>query len=91
MKISKKCDCCGNNIIVSVSIEQCSKKVTDRSVLMQELQKLEDKFGKNLPVLDIMESLRKRGFDKDSSEELIARAHRMGDIFEVKKGWVQRV
>jgi len=52
---------------------------------------LENKLGKTIPIDDVMEMAKERGIEQDKTEEIIERLKRSGDIFEPKRGFLQKI
>ena len=46
---------------------------------------------KSLPVEDIFSSAEEKGIGKDQAEEMIEKLKRSGDLFEPKRGFIQRL
>lgn len=61
------------------------------SVIKEIIIKLEDKFGKTIPIQDIADIAKEKGIDKDSLKETIKKLKHCGDIFEPKNEYVQRI
>ncbi|MBU2497143.1 MAG: minichromosome maintenance protein MCM [Nanoarchaeota archaeon] len=77
-----------DRILTGVSATTRSKIFTVKDALIR----LEDRIGKKLiPIEDIRKEVSDKGLDPDSVDEIIEKLKRDGDIFEPKKGFVQRI
>ena len=52
---------------------------------------LENKFGKNVPIQDIIEEAKLQGLTEDQVEEALEKLKRSGDLFEPTKGYVASI
>ena len=55
------------------------------------LSDLEEKMGKQIPIVKIQEDAEKKGIDEDRMAETLKKLRRTGDIFETKKGFISRI
>ncbi len=55
------------------------------------ITELEAKLGKTIPLDDIIEVAKGKGFDEEKVTEVIDKLKRSGDIFEPKRGFIQKV
>jgi replicative DNA helicase Mcm len=77
-----------DRISTGISASQRSKFVTVKEILT----KLEEKTGsKTIPLEDISIEASEKGITGDQLEETIEKLKRSGDIFEPKKGFIQRI
>ncbi len=77
-----------DRISTGISASQRSKFV----VVKEILSKLEEKTGsKTIPLEDISVEAKEKGITEDQLEETIEKLKRSGDIFEPKKGFIQRI
>lgn len=60
-------------------------------VLKEAINDLENKVGKMIPVDDLVKGVQERGVDADKAEEIIEKLKRAGDIFEPKRGFIQKI
>ena len=79
-----------------IDIDQISTGISatqrNKIIVMKELiAELEEKIGKTVPIEDILEAANKKGIRKEEVEEVIERLKRQGDLFEPKRGFIQRI
>ncbi len=55
------------------------------------ISELENKFGKNVPIQDIIEEAKLQGLTEDQVEEALEKLKRSGDLFEPTKGYVASI
>jgi replicative DNA helicase Mcm len=60
-------------------------------VLKEVINDLENKIGKTLPVEDVVKGAEEKGISADKAEEVIEKLKRSGDIFEPKRGFIQKI
>lgn len=60
-------------------------------ILKETMDDLETRLGKTIPLEELVVEAVKRGIDEDKVEELIESMKRAGDIFEPKRGFIQRI
>ncbi len=71
----------------SMPSSERSKILTVKEIII----KLEAEKGKSIPVEEIMASAMEKGITEDKVEEIIEKLKRGGDIFEPKRGYIQRI
>ena len=79
---------------IDVDIMSTGISTTQRSkiiVFKELLAELEGKIGKTIPVEDIAEAALHHGMNRTQVDEVIEKLKRQGDIFEPKRGFVQRI
>ena len=79
-----------------IDIDQISTGISatqrNKIIVMKELiAELEEKIGKTVPIEDILEAANRKGIRKEEVEEVIERLKRQGDLFEPKRGFIQRI
>ncbi|MCK4521196.1 MAG: MCM family protein, partial [Nanoarchaeota archaeon] len=60
-------------------------------VIKEIISELENKIGKTIPIEDITGAAREKGIDSDKVDEIIEKLRRSGDIFEPRRGFVQKL
>ena len=55
------------------------------------MTELESKIGKTIPIDDIITEAREKGIEADKVDEALERLKRTGDIFEPKRGFIQKI
>ncbi|MFC1723453.1 minichromosome maintenance protein MCM [Nanoarchaeota archaeon] len=60
-------------------------------IIKEAINELENKLGKTIPIDDLVKEAEERGIDADKAEEVIEKLKRAGDIFEPKRGFVQKI
>ncbi len=60
-------------------------------ILKDIIGELENRFGKSIPINDVVAEAKNRGLDEDKVEEALERLKRSGDIFEPKRGSISRI
>ena len=60
-------------------------------VVKEIISELENRMGKTIPIDDIVKEAREREINEDKVEEVIERLKRSGDLFEPRRGLVQRI
>jgi replicative DNA helicase Mcm len=60
-------------------------------VIKEVINDLENKIGKTLPVDDVAREAQERGISADKVEEVLEKLKRSGDIFEPKRGFIQKI
>jgi len=60
-------------------------------VIKEAINDLENKIGKTIPVEDIVREAQEKGVSADKAEEVIEKLKRSGDIFEPKRGFIQKI
>jgi replicative DNA helicase Mcm len=61
------------------------------AVIKDIINDLENKIGKTIPVEDLAKEAEERGVSADKAEEVIEKLKRSGDIFEPKRGFIQKI
>lgn len=60
-------------------------------VIKEVINELENKVGKTLAIEDIIRESQEKGISADKAEEILEKLKRSGDIFEPKRGFVQKI
>lgn len=60
-------------------------------IIKEAINDLENKIGKTIPVEDIVKEVQEKGVSADKAEEVIEKLKRSGDIFEPKRGFIQKI
>jgi len=60
-------------------------------IIKEIISDLENKLGKTIPLDDIMKDASDKGMDSDKVEEIIEKLKRSGDLFEPRRGFIQRI
>lgn len=60
-------------------------------VIKEAINELENKIGKTIPVEDVIKEVQEKGVSADKAEEVIEKLKRSGDIFEPKRGFIQKI
>jgi replicative DNA helicase Mcm len=60
------------------------------SVIREVIVELENKIGKTIPVDDIVKEAEEKGVKADKVDEAIEKLKRSGDLFEPRRGFIQR-
>ncbi|MBD3313364.1 AAA domain-containing protein, partial [Candidatus Woesearchaeota archaeon] len=60
------------------------------SVVREAINELEGKIGKTIPVEDIVRDAEEKGIKPESVDEAIEKLKRSGDLFEPRRGFIQR-
>lgn len=76
-----------DRISSGISASQRSKII----VIKEMIAELEEQIGKTIPIEDLVEEARGKGVDKEEVEDVIEKLKRQGDIFEPKRGFIQRI
>jgi replicative DNA helicase Mcm len=80
-----------------IDIDRLSSRITATqrssiSVIKELIHNLEEELGqKVVPVENIIEAAQNKNIDKEKVEEILERLRRSGDVFEPKRGFVQRL
>ena len=67
---------------------------TTRSKIMtlrEIINELEGRFGKTIPLDQVVAEASKRGIEEDKVEEIVESLKRSGDLFEPKRGFIQKI
>ena len=76
-----------DRIATAVPASQRNKIMTVKDIITE----LENRFGKTIPIEDIMKSAQAKGLSESETEELIQKLKKSGDIFEPKHGFLSRI
>ena len=60
-------------------------------VLKEIIDDLENKIGKTIPIEDLIKMASSKGVEEKDVEEILERLKRSGDIFEPKRGFIQKI
>ncbi|MFC1741284.1 minichromosome maintenance protein MCM, partial [Nanoarchaeota archaeon] len=60
-------------------------------VIKEAITELENKIGKTIPIEDVIKEAQEKGVSADKAEEVIEKLKRSGDIFEPKRGFIQKI
>ena len=79
-----------------IDIDQISTGISttqrNKIIVVKELiAELENQIGKTIPIEDILELAKKQGIMRTHVEEAIEKLRKQGDIFEPKRGFIQRI
>jgi len=79
-----------------IDIDKITTGVTasqrSRIVLIKEIiEELENRVGKQIPIEDVLMEALKRKISESDVEEAIEKLKRVGDIFEPRRGFIQRI
>jgi replicative DNA helicase Mcm len=79
-----------------IDIDQISTGISttqrSRIIVVKELiTELEPKYGKGIPIDDLIEEAKAHGVNREDVEEVIEKLKRQGDIFEPKPGVIQPI
>jgi len=61
------------------------------TVVKDAIAELENKIGKTIPIEGVIESAGNQGINSEDVEEVIENLRRAGDLFEPKRGFIQRI
>lgn len=75
-----------DRIATGISATQRSQITIAKEIISE----LESKIGKTIPIDDIVKEARERGVDEERVEEILQRLKQTGDIFEPKRGFIQK-
>ncbi len=76
-----------DRISTGVTFSERTKLISIKEIINE----LEKKFGEEIPIKDIIEEASARGMSQDKAEDAIERLKRQGDIYEPKRGFIQKV
>jgi len=76
-----------NKISSGITKETKDKIITVKTIITS----LEERLGKTIPIEDIMEEAEDKGLTEKDVEEIIQRLKRSGDIFEPRRGFINRI
>lgn len=80
-----------------IDIDRLSSRITATqrsgiSVIKEVINSVEEQIGsKIIPIENIVEAAQDKNISKDQAEELLERLRRSGDIFEPKRGFIQKL
>ena len=79
-----------------IDIDKIATGVTasqrNRIVLVKEIiEELENRVGKQIPIEDVLREALRRKISESDVEEAIEKLKRVGDIFEPRRGFIQRI
>lgn len=78
-----------------LDIDRMSSKITatqrSKISIIKELISMLEKDSKQISVETLLIEAEKKGVDKNAAEEAITKLSRMGDIFEPKRGYIQKL
>ncbi len=60
-------------------------------IIKESINELENKIGKTIPIEDVVKEAQEKGVSADKAEEVIEKLKRAGDIFEPKRGFIQKI
>ncbi len=76
-----------DRIATGVGASQRSNIITIKEIM----DELETRFGKQIPINEIMDYAKDKGLDDSKTEEIIDKLKRSGDVFEPKRGYLQKI
>ncbi|HLC97012.1 MAG TPA: minichromosome maintenance protein MCM [Candidatus Nanoarchaeia archaeon] len=76
-----------DRIATGISSSERSHIMTVKEVISE----LESKIGKTIPIDDIVSECKAKGISEDKVEESLEKLKRTGDIFEPRRGFVQKI
>ncbi|MFO8016648.1 MAG: minichromosome maintenance protein MCM [Candidatus Woesearchaeota archaeon] len=76
-----------DRITTGISASQRSNVI----VIKEMISELENKVGKPVPIDDVVKEASEKGIDADKVDETIERLKRNGDIFEPRRGFIQKI
>ena len=79
-----------------IDIDQISTGISatqrNKIIVVKELiAELENQIGKTIPIEDLLEEAKKVGIAKAHVEDVIEKLNKQGDIFEPRRGFIQRI
>jgi len=60
-------------------------------VVKELIAELENQIGKTIPIEDLAEEAKNKGISKEDVEDVVEKLKRQGDLFEPKRGFIQRI
>ena len=60
------------------------------TIVREVIVELENKIGKTVPIEDIVRESEEKGIKADKVDEAIEKLKRSGDLFEPRRGFIQR-
>lgn len=76
-----------DRITTGISASQRSHIV----IIKEIINELEGKVGKTIPIDDIVEEAKNRGIDEDKVEEVLEKLKRVGEVFEPRRSFIQKL
>ena len=76
-----------DRITTGISSTERSKIVSIKEIITE----LESSLGKTIPIDEVIRMASERGLDEDKVEEAIEKLKRSGDVFEPRRGFLQRI
>ncbi len=76
-----------DRITTGITASQRSKISTIREII----EDLENTLGKTIPIEDILREAKEKGISEDQVEEVLEKLKRSGDVFEPRRGFIQRI
>jgi len=76
-----------DRIATGISSSQRSHIITVKEIITE----LENKIGKTIPIDDVVSEAKAKGIEEDKVEEVLEKLKRSGDIFEPRRGFVQKI
>ncbi|MGM5485343.1 MAG: LAGLIDADG family homing endonuclease [Nanobdellota archaeon] len=76
-----------DRITTGITTTERSKIVNVREIINE----LEDKFGKTIPIEEIINAASEKGMTEEKVEESIEKLKRSGDIFEPRRGFISKI
>lgn len=76
-----------DRISTGITATTRSKIITLREIINE----LEGRFGKTIPLDQVVAEATKRGIEEDKVEEIVESLKRSGDLFEPKRGFIQKI
>ncbi len=76
-----------DRIASGITATQRSRIVSVKKII----DDLEDKFGKSIPISEVINSAESSGFDREKIKEVIDNLKKKGDIFEPRAGMIQKI
>lgn len=61
------------------------------SIIKEIISELETKLGKTIPLSDLIEEAEAKGIDQSEAEDIIQKLKRAGDLFEPRRGFIQKI
>jgi len=76
-----------DRIATGISSSQRNHIITVKEIITE----LENKIGKTIPIDDVVTEAKSKGVEEDKVEEVLEKLKRSGDIFEPRRGFVQKI
>ncbi|MBT5273006.1 minichromosome maintenance protein MCM [Candidatus Woesearchaeota archaeon] len=79
-----------------IDIDRISSGVTTSerskiSLVKEIINELEESIGKNIPIDEIVNAAKEKGVEEDKTTEVIEKLKRSGDLFEPRRGEIQKI